>query len=221
MKTLLAALTLLLPWPVRRWVLVRFWGYRIDPTSRIGLAWIFPRRLVLAAHSQIGHLNVCRGLDELRLEEHARIGRLNWISGFPARPDRHFAHQPERSPRLVLGRHAAITHRHLIDCTDTVRLGNHAILGGYRSQVLTHAIDLERGRQHAAPVQIGNYCFVGTSCVLLGGSRLPDHSVLGAMSLLKDAFSEEYTLYAGVPATARKNLGTDWKYFSRPEGYVW
>ena len=35
----------------------------------------------------------------------------------------------------------------------------------------------------AAPITIGDYCFVGTNCVLLGGSVLPSYSVLAAKSL--------------------------------------
>jgi acetyltransferase-like isoleucine patch superfamily enzyme len=221
MRTLIAALTLLLPWPLRRFLLVRFWGYKIHPTSRIGLAWVFPKHLCLEAHAQISHLTLCKGLDRLHLKEYASIGRGNWITGFPTGPSRHFAHQPQRIPELVLGRHTAITNRHLIDCTASVTLGDFTIFAGYNSQILTHSIDFEGNRQSSAPIIIGEYCFVGTNCVILGGSRLPDHSILGAKSLMRGAFSEEYTLYAGTPAVKCKALPTDWKYFRRSEGYIW
>lgn len=221
MKPLLAVLSILLPWPLRRVFLERCFGYRLHPTSRIGLSWIFPHALEMGAHSGIGHLNLCKGLDRLRLHDHATIGRGNWITGFPSGPSRHFAHQPERSPELVLGRHAAITNRHLIDCTASVTIGDYSTFAGFHSQILTHSIDLEHNRQSSASVRIGDYCFVGTNCVILGGSRLPDYSVLGAKSLLREAFCEEYGLYAGVPARHRKTLSADWKYFSRREGFVW
>jgi acetyltransferase-like isoleucine patch superfamily enzyme len=221
MKRFFAALSLLLPWFLRRRVLAALFGYRLHPTSRIGLAWIFPAHLEMEAHSAIGHFTVCKGLDRLHLKEHASIGRLNWITGFPSGPSRHFAHQPERCPILVLGCHSAITNRHLIDCTACVTIGDYSTFAGFHSQILTHSIDLEHNRQSSAPVHIGNYCFVGTDCVLLGGSRLPDYCVLGAKSLLRAAFSEEYTLYAGVPAAPRKALDADWKYFLRSEGFVW
>jgi acetyltransferase-like isoleucine patch superfamily enzyme len=221
MRTLIAAFMLLLPWPLRRRFLVTFWGYDLHPTSRIGLAWIFPKHLCLEAHAHISHFTLCKGLDLLHLKEYASIGRGNWITGFPTGPSRHFAHQPQRVPELVLGRHTAITNRHLIDCTASVTLGDFTTFAGFHSQILTHSIDLEENRQSSAPIVIGEYCFVGTNCVILGGSRLPSYSVLGAKSLLRDAFSEEYTLYAGTPAAKRKELPADWKYFGRSEGYVW
>lgn len=221
MKTLLKLLTLFLPWPLRRLLLVRVWGYRLAPTARIGLAWVFPKQLVMAAHSRIDHLTVCKDLDRLVLGEYAIVGRLNWITGYPSGPSRHFAHEPERSPVLVVGNHSAITNRHLIDCTATVEIGDYSTFAGFQSQILTHSVDLEHSRQSSAPVRIGSYCFVGTNCVLLGGSRLPDYSVLGAKSLLKSAFSEEYGLYAGVPAARRKDLPADYKYFRRTEGFIW
>ena len=68
---------------------------------------------------------------------------------------------------------------------------------------------------------IGEYCFVGTNCVLLGGSALPDRSVLGAKSLLNKAHTEAGTLYGGVPAKAISALPVgEMAYFRREAGFV-
>jgi carbonic anhydrase/acetyltransferase-like protein (isoleucine patch superfamily) len=69
-------------------------------------------------------------------------------------------------------------------------------------------------------VRIGDYCFVGTNSVLLGGGALPDFCVLGAKSLLNKAFTETYQLYGGVPAQPIQKLSPDCKYFLRTEGFV-
>ncbi len=45
----------------------------------------------------------------------------------------------------------------LIDCTARVRIGAFATIGGFRSQLLTHSIDFEAGRQTAEPIEIGEY----------------------------------------------------------------
>jgi acetyltransferase-like isoleucine patch superfamily enzyme len=217
---ILKFIVVLLPWPIRRRALTLFFGYRIERTARIGLAWIFPRRLELAAGSSIGHLTVCRGIDLVRLEERAMIGRLNWITGFPTGESRHFADVPNRLPELRLGEHAAVTHRHLIDCTHSVTIGAFSTVAGFRSQILSHSIDIDRGRQDAQPIQIGNYCFLGTDCVVLGGSTLPDYSVLAAKSLLNKSLPNTYTLYGGVPATSLKALSQDARYFTRTTGFV-
>jgi len=221
MKTLLGILSLLLPWNLRRSFLENQFGYSIHPSSRIGFAWIFPRRLVMEEKSRIGHLTFCKNIDLLHLGAHAIVGQLNWITGFPSGPSRHFAHQPERQPELIVERHAGISSRHLIDCTARVRIGAFATIGGFRSQLLTHSIDFNAGRQTAEPIEIGEYSFTGTNSVVLGGSVLPHHSVLGAQSLLNKKWDEPYRLYAGVPAKPVKELSQEMEYFRRSEGFVW
>ena len=208
------------PWTIRRWLLVTFLGYSIHPNSRIGWAWIFPNNLIMETGSSIGHLTVCKGLDLLWMREKSTIGKANWITGYPTGTSKHFIHQPDRKPQLILAEHAAITHRHLIDCTNSVSIGKFSTLAGFRSQILTHSIDLERCIQSSTPITIGDYCFVGTDCVLLGGCSLPNYSVLGAKSLLNKAYSEDYYLYAGVPAKPVKPLLQTIKYFSRTTGFV-
>lgn len=221
MKTLLMFFSLLLPWGMRRSLLEKQFGYSIHPDSRIGFAWIFPRRLVMEEGSRIGHLTLCKNIDLLQLGAHAIIGQLNWITGFPSGASRHFAHQPERRPELIIETHAGISSRHLIDCTARVRIGAFATIGGFRSQLLTHSIDFEAGRQTAEPIEIGEYSFIGTNAVVLGGSVLPHHSVLGAQSLLNKKWDEPYRLYAGVPAKPVKELSPELGYFRRTEGFVW
>jgi acetyltransferase-like isoleucine patch superfamily enzyme len=220
MNTLLRLLVILLPWPLKRWCLVHGFGYTLHPSSRIGLAWVFPRRLVMAAHARIGHLTVAKDMDLVALGEHASIGRLNWISGYPSGVPPHFAHLPHREPALHIGDHAAITNRHLIDCTERVTIGRFTTFAGFRSQILTHSIDLQACRQHARPVVIGEYCFVGTACTVLGGAVLPAYSVLGANSLLNKAFTETHRLYGGVPAQRLSELDPAMAYFHRSRGYV-
>lgn len=221
MKMLLRLLSFLLPWELRRSLLEKQFGYSIHPSSRIGFAWIFPRRLVMEEGSRIGHLTVCKDIDLFHLGAHAVVGQLNWITGFPSGPSRHFAHQPDRQPELIVERHAGISSRHFIDCTARVRIGAFATIGGFRSQLLTHSIDFAASRQTAEPIDIGEYSFTGTNSVVLGGSALPHHSILGAQSLLNKKWEEPYRLYAGVPAKPLKELPADLQYFHRTEGFVW
>jgi len=220
MKKLLMIVSMLLPWNARREFLQKQFGYSIDPTARIGLAWVFPDRLVMEAHTSIGHLTICKNIALLHLREHALIGRGNWITGFPLGPSAHFAGETDRRPELIVGEHSAITHRHLIDCTNSITIGRFTTVAGFQSQMLTHSIDLEVNRQRSAPISIGDYCFLGTNCVLLGGSALPDFSVLGAKSLLNKAFAETHQLYGGVPAKALRSLPADYAYFQRTTGFV-
>lgn len=221
LKKVALLFSLLLPWELRRRFLEWQFGYSIHPTSRIGLAWILPRRLILEEHARIGHLTVCKNIDLLHLGAHALVGQLNWITGFPTGPSRHFAQQPERRPELIVEKHAGISSRHFIDCTARVRIGAFSTIAGYRSQLVTHSIDLAAGRQSSEPIEIGEYCFVGTEAVVLGGASLPHHSVLGAKSLLNKKWDAPYQLYGGVPAKPLRELPQDLEYFRRQEGFVW
>lgn len=220
MRKLVALLSIFLPWPLRRSVLRGFFGYEIAPTARIGLSLIFPRRLIMKENARIGSLTLCKDIDLLEIGESASIGNLNWITGFPTSTTGHFAHQFDRRPELVLGDHSAMTNRHLIDCTERIHIGAFTTVAGFSSQLLTHSINLVNNRQEASPITIGTYCFVGTNCVLLGGSVLPDYSVLGAKSLLNKSYTESCQLYAGVPAKPVKALDITTKYFQRKTGYV-
>ncbi len=220
MKTILMLLSFLLPWQLRRSLLEKQFGFQIHPTARIGLAWVFPDRLIMEEGSSIGTATVCKNIDLLHLKAHALIGRANWITGFPLGGSGFFAHQTDRRPELIVGEHSAITNRHLLDCTNSVTIGRFTTFAGFHSQIISHSIDLEQNRQSSEPVRVGDYCFVGTNCVLLGGSALPDFCVLGAKSLLNKSFTDTYQLYAGVPARPVKALSRDYKYFQRTEGFV-
>ena len=220
-QTLLRITITALPWPLKRLLLQRLFGYQLDPSARIGLAWVYPRRLRMAAGSRIDALTVAINLDLLELGAMASIGRGNWITGFPSGTDSlHFTHQPDRCGELLLGDHAAITKNHHIDCTNRVTIGSFTTIAGYHSQLLSHSIDLQHNRQHSEPIAIGAYCFVGSNCVILGGSVLPDQCVLGALSLLNKPLSETWCLYGGQPARRLKPIDPNAAYFSRSNGFV-
>jgi len=220
MRTFLFLFSNLLPFQLRRSFLETQFGYTIHPTCHLGFCWISATRLIMEEGSSIGHFTVCKNLDLLHLKAHAYIGRGNWITGFPLGTSAHFGTEKDRIPQLIVGEHAAITNRHLIDCTNSVVIGRFTTMAGFQSQILTHSIDLEHNRQVSAPVQVGDYCFIGTNCVLLPASILPDFAVLGAKSLLNRAFTESYQLYGGVPARPIKTLPQDYAYFRRTEGFV-
>ena len=110
--------------------------------------------------------------------------------------------------------------RHYVDCNQGVTIGDYATIAGLGSQILSHSIDLYANRQDAREIRFGNYVFVGTRCIILGGATLPNFSVLGAGSLLKDRLETEFRLYAGVPALEKKILSSELAYFNRDTGFV-
>jgi hypothetical protein len=220
MKTFLMLVAMFLPWNLRRTFLEKQFGFQIHSTARIGLAWIFPTRLIMEEGSSIGHLTVAKNLDLLHLKGRATIGRGNWITGFPLGDSKHFASETDRRPELILGEHSAITNRHLLDCTSSITIGAFTTVAGFQSQFISHTIDIRLNRQTSRPIQIGKYCFVGTNCVVLSGAALPDYCVLGAKSLLNKAHTQTYRLYGGVPARELQTLPPESGYFTRREGFV-
>ena len=201
-------------------MLQRHYGYEIDPSARIGLAWIYPKHLRLGKETRIDHFTVAIHLDSIELGDYATIGRSNWITGHPSGSTRHFVHQTDRHPRLVVGEHSAITKHHYLDCTHEIRVGRFTTIAGHHSEMLTHSIDVIGGRQDSKPIEVGDYCFVGTRCIILGGARLPAQSVLAAGAVLTKAFDASFSLYGGVPARLLKELPADARYFHRTTGFV-
>lgn len=220
-KILINCFVVLLPWKLKRLILRRFYRYELHPKARIGLSYIFPQKMVMDEGARIGHLNIAIHLDVLQMGRKTTISRSNWITGFPTgTSSKHFAHQKDRKSELIIGNESAITKNHHIDCTNRIVIGDYVTIAGYRSQLLTHSIDIYEGRQSSKPIFIGNYSFLGTGVILLGGCRLPDYSVLAAGSVLNKKQDKTYMLYGGVPARPIKDLPHDAVYFIRQEGFV-
>jgi acetyltransferase-like isoleucine patch superfamily enzyme len=221
MKPVFLAFVVLLPWTLKRWCLTRFFGYSVHPTARIGFSWIFPLKLHVGPHAHIGHLTYVRPIDLLYLGAHAKIGSANWITGFNTK-DRlpHFIDEPGRHAHLTLHEHSAITSRHLIDCTAGVTVNAFATVAGYRSQILTHAIDIVANKQSSAPVEIGRFSFIGTSTTILKGCVIAPFAVVGAGAVVAQSLEDEFTLYGGVPARPIKRINVHCSYFSRTDGTV-
>ena|SRR5688572_6392087 len=219
---ILKILTCLLPWFLRRRALQSWFGFTIHPTARIGISWIFPDSLIMEEHATIDHFTVAINLGRIEMKRKSTIGRGNWITGFSlSKKSPHFQHQADRHPELIMEESSAITKNHHLDCTDRIIVGRFSTIAGYNSQFLTHSIDLVNNRQDSSPISIGEYTFVGTNVVVLGGSHLPPRCVLGAKSLLNKSYSQEWTLYGGVPAKALTEIPRDAKYFLRNDGFVY
>lgn len=220
MRILFQLLLWPLPWFLRRPLLGLIPGFNIGRGARIGRSLVGAHSLALGDGAVIGNLTIVKGLSRLELGENARLGNLNWVTAVPKDALGHFTHLPERDPSLVIEREAAITHRHLIDCTGGVRIGAFATFAGWHSQVISHSFDFRASRQDAAPITVGQYAFVGSRCILLKGSNLPDRSVLGAGSVYEGDDSQPHGLYRGNPATRVGELPSDLGYFQRESGFI-
>lgn len=207
LKDVLRLLVWLAPAGASKNAVLRYLGHRVhsSATARSSLVWRVDE-VVLEPGSRLGRANLIKNLRSLTLGSDASVGRLNVISSHPV-----YKRLYSDGARLVVGEHAKVTSRHHLDCSAPVTVGAYSSIAGSGTTVLTHSVDLKRDAQVALPVVLGQYCFVGTRCTLLGGGVLPDRSVLAAGSVLTRSTGDlQSGLWSGVPATYRRAVEGAW-----------
>lgn len=213
-----ALLAVATPQPIKHAIYRRILGWDIHPTARFGFSLIAVGHLSAGEDAKVGHLTVIKECDEVRLGVGSMIGPFNWITSPPRSPEM-FPYSPGRRPRLVVDDEAAITTRHIVYCSDEVVIEPYAILGGLRSQIVTHGPDYMTGCQRTAPVRIGHHSIVATSCTMLAGSSVPPRCIVAGGTTVAGPLLEELTLYGGTPARALKKLPEEAELFHREHGY--
>jgi len=210
MKEALRSLVWLLPAARGKNRMLRALGHEVHPTAIAGSCLVIRvGKVEMGPKSRMWRWNLIKNMRSVSIADHAAIGRLNVISAHPV-----YRRLYPDGAALTLGSHAYITSRHQLDCSGTVTIGDYASVAGHQTKILTHSVDVRRDAQVAHPVAIGAYSFVGARALLLGGAVLPDHSVLGAGSVLtRTRSAPERGLWAGVPATLRGPV--EGKWFSR------
>jgi acetyltransferase-like isoleucine patch superfamily enzyme len=212
LRKALAVLMPLLPLGIRMFIGRKILKWDLAPGARIGRSIILVGHVSMGPESNIGSFNMIRGLTELRLGQGAFIATRNWIS---AHPHSEFVFSDKRNPCLIMHEWSRITVGHQIDCSDRVELHPHAAIAGYRSQILTHALDLMRERQMTTPVELGHHSAVLSGCIVLNGMSIPARSIISAGSVVTTKLSKEYTLYRGNPAQAVRELPQNMRFFNR------
>jgi acetyltransferase-like isoleucine patch superfamily enzyme len=204
-----------LPGFLKRRLYRRLFRYEIASDVRIGLALVDADRVVLGPGSRIGHFTLVTQVGRLETQPHAWIGSFNVIRGgervrlgaysevmrfnvLNAIPD----HDCTTHPQSVLdvGAGTVITSGHRIDFTDRVTLGKNVIIGGRSSSLWTH------NRQETAPIEIGDFCYLGSEVRLAPGAKLPNECILGMGAVLTGEIQEARSLVAGVPAKVVRPL---------------
>lgn len=210
----LAVLLPVLPRGMRRLIGRLVLGWDIHPTAYLGRSVVIADRVVLGPGSYLGSGNMIKGLSELRLEEDAVVGSLNWISGPPV-DSGVLRWSPNRYPALILERGAMVTVRHIIDCSDTVSLGELAAIAGMRSTVFTHSIDLVRNQQRTGRVRLGARAAVLSNSVVLSGTSVPARSIVSAGSVVNTTLVKEGVFYRGNPAVEIRDLPDNLAFLNR------
>ena len=217
-RLLLLACVALLPSFLKRPCYRLFFGYQIGRRVRVGLSIIDARACRIEDDSQIGHLNVIIGVENLKLGDHVKIGYLNIIRGgaevnlgryseLMRRNEINSIPEPDAvnpvDPKFTLGNGSIITTGHKIDFTDRVEIGRRTIIGGRNSSIWTH------NRQRTLPIRIGEFAYVGSEIRMAPGSALPSRCVVGIGAVVTRKIDAEGSLIAGVPAKPIKELSVE------------
>ena len=215
------------PQTIRRFLLQKLFNFKIHKTARIGFSLVLCEELVMEEHACIGNLTLIKPIDRLHMGKYARIGALNFITGYNTKENGYvkrmgfYSHVKDRKCELILGEDVAINRSHFIDCNGGVYFGEHSSLAGLNTQILTHGIDAYNCRQDVKPVVIGKYVSIGTGCIILKGTVVPDYVIVGAGAVLNKQYTESRKVMGGVPAVIKKDLSNeDVKWFSRESGNV-
>ncbi len=215
-KTLFSIIGMFLPRPLKLCVLRHMCGFEIAAGARIGFSLVICDELTMKPGASIGSFCVIRRVGRIQLGEHARIANFNWITSIP---EQAFG-VVKRNRSLILGDHTAVTGRHYIDVQESVTIGHHTTIAGVRSTLLTHEINIGASRQECRPINIGNYCFIGSGCIILSGAVIGDCCVLAAGAVVPRGVYAGPALYGGVPAKLLKSLDGNSVYFKRSKGHV-
>ena len=100
-----------------------------------------------------------------------------------------------------------------LDEASAIRLGADCMLSSgirMRSSDSHSIVDMAGSRlNHAEDIIIGDHCWIGLNAILLKGTCIPAHCIVGAGAVAARSFEREHCVIAGNPATVVRE-GVDW-----------
>jgi len=167
-------------------------------------------RFSIADGAAIMNFNIFKQLSSVELGPQSSIGRFNQ---FTAAPD--YQRYSPWVGKLSLGGSCLITNRHYVDCSGQVILEPFSGIGGIKSIIQSHEVDLADNTTNPGRIVLHRNAVTATGCILLKDSCLPERSVLAAGSVLTKAKEGHdmpaSSLYGGAPARFIRELNEiDW-----------
>lgn len=118
------------------------------------------------------------------------------------------------TPKIKLGRRVSIQQRCHITCAHCIEIGdNTAIASGVTITDIDHPYKdiytpIERQPLEVASVRIGRDCKIYNNAVILKGSIIGNHCVVGANSVVK-GYYPDFSIIAGCPARIIKRYNSE------------
>lgn len=177
-------------------------GAKIGKCCRIGITLIEAECIELGDFVHIGHFNILWRLKNLKIASGSTLNDFNWITG-------------ARTGSFSVGRNSAITRFHFFEASGCIYIKENTIIAGRSSHFFTHGIS-STNLDDVRPINIGPWCYVGSSSRFVPGSGIARGTFVGMGSVVTRQSSDEYVLIAGAPAVVRKQLSARDAYFDRP-----
>lgn len=118
-------------------------------------------------------------------------------------------------PTCTFGNRCVFGSDAFISCTKSIVIGNDVLTSSrvyigdsYHGYSDPSVPIIHQKMEGAAPIRIGDGCFLGIGCAILPGVKLGRNCVVGANAVVTRSF-DDYTVIAGVPARAIKYYDRD------------
>lgn len=227
-----------LPQRAKHFLYRRVLGWDVDATAKIGFSLLLAPSMRIGEGVVIGNFNIVNGdgevvfephcwvfmfnllagCEEIRIGHHAGIGFWNSISG-PSLSRGVYPASPERRPVFDLGPHAVLVRSHRVDCSDAVHIGPYVVLAGVQTLLMTHTIDLVDNVMRTYPIEIGEYCHLGTRVTVQAGTKIAPRTAVAPGAVVHGDTGKPDQLIGGVPAKPIKDI-TGAKSFTRSVGPI-
>jgi acetyltransferase-like isoleucine patch superfamily enzyme len=199
MKNLFLLLCSMLPNHMKIFIYRKILGWDIGTNVRIGFSYINTKLLFIGDNTVIGHFNIIRRVNSMKIGEKTLISNFNCIYGA--------SHLGWKST-LSIGSSVNFMSHHFLDVGGSITIGDSTIIGGRDSQFWSHGLAYDEfGNPALKPLDIfiGDKVYIGARSTLIGCS-IPDRTVVGAGSVVTKSFEPKSTpfLIAGNPAIIKK-----------------
>ncbi len=105
---------------------------------------------------------------------------------------------------IQIGEDTIIGYRSFLDGRDALKIGSHTDIASevmiYNSE---HDINAEDFHATTAPVEIGDYVFVGPRSIILPGVKVGNGAIIAAGAVVTKNVPE-YTIVGGIPAVSHR-----------------
>ena len=160
----------------------------------------------MGENTYIGPGNIFKGVSKLTMKKGSRINRWNYFTSTPA-----------LKAHLRLGKRTSISMRHYFDLSGDIIIKEDTIIAGVRSTFLTHSKGIDQ-IDYIKPIEIGNWCYIGSNSSFVPGAKIGDNCFLGMGSVVtKDCSKITFSLLAGAPAIVKKEISAECSYFQQKE----